>query len=430
MTTVWDARPQHEAADDLRDLRRAYSLPGFVPSITVLKCPAGIGSGHRAAGGMPHIQQKRRSQRRISAGGRDVSVIMPTTSWTGPFEPCARRIIDLIEAARFTVEFIVVHDGPMPKPPAWLRRWPVTVLQTRARGGPAAARNKGADQARGRILFFVDADVEVAPDALDRVHATLSADDGPVAVFGAYDDDPAAAGVVSRFRNLLHHHVHVSHPGDAGTFWAGCGAVRAVQFEDVGGFDETYSSPSVEDIELGIRIAGHGGRILLDPLLQGKHHKAWTLRSMVTTDICSRAIPWSRLIAESGRLPSKLNMDWKSRISGIMAVAAVAAALSAACFGGAAYVAIACVTVVVALNGDFYLLCGRRGGPAFAAAAVVLHLLFFLYSSITFGAVLLHTSVFGNRRGSCTSSSDPTVVESFDPEEESLPVDAAVSSTS
>jgi transposase len=31
---------------------------------------------------------------------------------------------------------------------------------------------------------------------------------------------------VSRFRNLLHHHTHTTHPGPACTFWAGCGAVR------------------------------------------------------------------------------------------------------------------------------------------------------------------------------------------------------------
>ena len=37
---------------------------------------------------------------------------------------------------------------------------------------------------------------------------------------------PPRRGAVSRFRNLLHHHVHASSPGPAETFWAGLGAVR------------------------------------------------------------------------------------------------------------------------------------------------------------------------------------------------------------
>ena len=95
------------------------------------------------------------------------------------------------------------------------------------------------------------------------------------AVFGSYDDAPAEPGVVSQFRNLLHHHVHQQGAGEATTFWAGLGAVRADAFRAAGGFDaERYPLPSVEDIDLGTRLSRNGGRILLDPLIQGTHLKA------------------------------------------------------------------------------------------------------------------------------------------------------------
>jgi len=75
--------------------------------------------------------------------------------------------------------------------------------------GPAYARNRGAEAARGKILFFVDADVHgrsrcIAPDrdALPGANQTLAA------AFGSYDALPEAQGVVSRYRNLLHHFVH------------------------------------------------------------------------------------------------------------------------------------------------------------------------------------------------------------------------------
>ncbi|MGH7896935.1 MAG: acetone carboxylase subunit gamma, partial [Candidatus Binatia bacterium] len=41
----------------------------------------------------------------------------------------------------------------------------------------------------------------------------------------------------SRFRNLLHRHVHQEGAGPATTFWAGLGAIRREAFERVGGFD-------------------------------------------------------------------------------------------------------------------------------------------------------------------------------------------------
>jgi len=331
----------------------------------------------------------------------EISVIMPTTSWAGVFEPCARRVLDMLDAAPCAAEFVVVYDGVMPEPPGWLCRPSVRILTTRDVRGPAAARNLGADQARGSVLFFVDADVELATDALGRVHGTLACDDAPIAMFGAYDDAPTDRRTVSRFRNLLHHHTHVTHAGDAGTFWAGCGAVRAAQFHDVGGFDETYARPSIEDVELGTRIAASGGRIVLDPLLQGKHHKAWSLWSMVATDVSCRAIPWTRLILAHRHLPATLNTDWPSRASGVLAIAAVAAALAAvhpAWSTSGLLTALACVAGVVALNAGFYRLCMRRYGAAFAAAAVGLHLLFFCYSSLAFGGVALASCIPGGAR--------------------------------
>ena len=100
------------------------------------------------------------------------------------------------------------------------------VLREPAGIGPAAARNLGAAEAGADVIVFVDSDVEVHPDALERIAARFAVDPGLEALFGAYDDDPAHAGLTSRYRNLLHHHVHASAAGEAETFWAGLGGVR------------------------------------------------------------------------------------------------------------------------------------------------------------------------------------------------------------
>ncbi|HEV2060815.1 MAG TPA: glycosyltransferase, partial [Solirubrobacteraceae bacterium] len=177
----------------------------------------------------------------------------------------------------------------------------VAVVTAASASGPAAARNAGVARTSGEIVVFVDADVEVHPDALRRVREAFERDATLAAVFGAYDDRPAAPAVASRFRNLLHHYVHTSAGGAATTFWAGLGAIRREAFDAVGGFDaQRYARPCIEDIELGMRLHAAGRRIELDPAVRGTHLKRWTLASMVRTDLASRGAPWVALRLERG----------------------------------------------------------------------------------------------------------------------------------
>lgn len=236
----------------------------------------------------------------------------------------------------------------------------------------SAARNAGARRATGDVVVFVDADVEVRPDALARIRAAFAACPELTAVFGSYDDaPPAAAGTVSAFRNLLHHHVHQGAGGPAETFWSGLGAVRRDAFDAVGGFDaERFAHPSVEDIDLGMRLAAAGELIQLDPAIQGTHLKVWTLRSMVWTDFARRGVPWVALQLRAGRVSSALNLGWRHRVSALV-TAAGAMGLLARCPGAAA----AALLVLVGLNREFYALLARTRGWRVAALGVGLHAL-------------------------------------------------------
>lgn len=326
---------------------------------------------------------------RASAGVIALTVVMPTVRFAEDFEAAARRVLACLERLGPAAEFVIAVDGPAIVTPAWLDRPDVRIMSTGIRSGPAAARNAAVEVARGGILFFVDADVEIAPDALERALAAFAAQPDLIGVFGAYDDEPAAPELVSQFRNLLHHHTHVSHPGRAETFWAGCGAIRTANFLDVGGFDAGFSCPSVEDIDLGMRVTAAGGRIAIDPDLRCKHLKRWTLASMIHTDVFARAAPWTRMLVARHALPTTLNIDWKNRACGVLATALVAALVATPFLPRAAAVAAVCGLAIMLCHRDFYRLCLRKRGPLFAAGAFGLHVLFFVYSSITFGIVVL-----------------------------------------
>jgi GT2 family glycosyltransferase len=248
--------------------------------------------------------------------------------------------------------------------------------------GPAAARNAGAGEAAADVIVFVDADVEVHPDALERARDAFAADPGLIAVFGSYDDDPADPALVSRFRNLLHHHVHTSSPGPAETFWAGLGAIRREAFLAAGGFDaERFPEPAIEDIELGMRLVAGGAPIVLDPRIRGTHLKRWSVTGMVRTDLLRRGIPWVRLQLETGRASGALNLGWRHRLSAL-------AALAAAWSGGRRrpVAAAAALGALVALNAPFYDLLRRRGGLPLAAIGLPLHVLHHLVSVVAVGA--------------------------------------------
>ncbi len=234
--------------------------------------------------------------------------------------------------------------------------------------GPAAARNAGAERARGDVLVFVDADVIVHADALGRIRSAFEADPGLAGVFGAYDEAPEAPGAVSAFRNLLHHHVHVQAAGEAETFWAGLGALRRDAFDAVSGFDERYGEASIEDVELGLRLTAAGFRIVLDPAIRGTHLKRWSVASMARTDFARRGVPWVELMLERRTLPSSLNLGWRHRLSAAASLGGAAALLRGRPRG-----ALAAAAVLVTLNGRLYVLVARRRGPAAGLAAIGLH---------------------------------------------------------
>jgi GT2 family glycosyltransferase len=250
--------------------------------------------------------------------------------------------------------------------------------------GPAAARNAGAAQATGTVLVFVDSDVLVHADAFRRIRESFASDRGRVAVFGSYDDAPSEDGAVSVFRNLLHHWIHQSSAGRATTFWAGLGAVRRDAFLAVGGFDSRrFPVPSVEDIEIGLRLA-RTGQIELDPRIQGKHLKRWSLGGMVVTDLVHRGAPWVALMLARGRSSIRLNVSGRH----LTGTAACLAALALAALGRPVP-ALAMAVVFVAVNARLYSLLLRHGGVLTAAAGFCLHVLHSVVALVAVPAGLL-----------------------------------------
>jgi hypothetical protein len=320
---------------------------------------------------------------RALPGKTALGVVVPAHQAEATLPVC----LDALMAAGFRPdEIVVVDDGSRDGTARAAEAAGVRLLRNPVPLGASGARNRGAAEMAVDVLLFVDADVVVHPGARARIEAAF-ADPEVAAVFGSYDDRPPQGGLVAKYRNLLHHYVHQRSRREATTFWTGLGAVRREAFLALGGFHKAWEH--IEDSEFGVRLREAGGRIRLDPDLLGTHLKAWTLGSMVRTDLLGRAIPWARLILFAGGPRDDLNMSAAHRVSAAaVAVFGLALVLAVASPGWFAVAAAAAATFVWA-NAAFLRFLAPRLGMAATVAALPVHALHYLVGGLGFAWVLL-----------------------------------------
>lgn len=316
-----------------------------------------------------------------------ISVIIAVRNGEATLAAC----LDAVVSTDYpTYEIVVVDDGSTDASPALARHYGARLLTVDGGPrGPAHARNLAAKTARGDILFFIDADVLIPRDTLREVAASFQREPDIAAVFGSYDDSPAAPSLVSQYKNLAHHYVHQHANPDAATFWSGCGAIRRDVFLRLDGFDaQGFPRPSIEDIELGYRLRAAGYAIRLNKQLTVKHLKRWTLAGVIRSDVLDRGIPWTLLILRNHYAPNDLNLRWTQRVSAVLAWAAPGALLAALLPGTVDAVwllaAALCLAGLGWLNRDFYAFLRQKRGPLFTLTALLLHWLYFIYSTLAF----------------------------------------------
>ncbi|MBA3560511.1 MAG: glycosyltransferase family 2 protein [Gemmatimonadaceae bacterium] len=332
-----------------------------------------------------------------------LSVIMPAHQGAAML-PRSLSSLMASDLPRESWELIVVDDASTDETALIAAGYADTVVRLPGRPhGPAYARNRGFEVSRGEIVVFVDADVSLHVDTLRRFAEVFCQEPDVSAVFGSYDDEPAEKGLITEYRNLLHHYVHHRNVGDAETFWAGCGAVRSAVFRKAGMYDEWhYSRPQIEDIELGHRIRAIGHRIALRPEIQGKHLKRWTLRQVIRTDLNDRGVPWTRfLIMQGEAITSRtLNLRTIERINTALVALMIFFILGAAFRLDLRWLipAAFCLLPVIVSNRQLYGFFLRNRGALFMLGVIPLNLLYYALNNVSFAfGWLLHGTVGGPR---------------------------------
>jgi glycosyltransferase involved in cell wall biosynthesis len=226
----------------------------------------------------------------------------PRASLIVPVRDGAETIEACLVAARAAMgqmdELIVVDDGSSDGSAALAAGSGARVIFGAALGA-AAARNAGAAAARGRWLVFLDADVLLEPGSLEALLAPLETGRAQASI-GAYAPCPPELGLASRVKDRSIRHRHHQAGAEIAWFWTGLGAVDRDVFEALGGFDAAaFTGATVEDMELGYRLARAGHRIRQVERARGRHLHRHSIRSLLRNDF-TKSRAWTRSLLSHG----------------------------------------------------------------------------------------------------------------------------------
>ncbi len=303
-----------------------------------------------------------------------VSVIIPVYNAIGSLGQC----LDALQRSHLTdYELIVVDDHSTDGSDQIARERCGRFVRLDRNRGAATARNRGVQLAQAELLFFLDADVLIEPDTLDRIMHVFTQQPDVAATFCSYQDDTPAQNFASQYKNLLHHYTHQVSGREAATFCGGYGAIRREVFTQAGGFDERYRA--MEDVELGYRLHQAGHRILLSSAIQLTHTKRYTLASLVRADVFQRAIPWTKIMLQRRIFHRDLNL----RTNNITSMVTVGLMFLAPLLHDSVVAAEAgLLLVLVLLNAQFLTFLWRSRGAWFALRAVPMIWLQYCYSAV------------------------------------------------
>ncbi|MCC6758278.1 MAG: glycosyltransferase [Candidatus Omnitrophica bacterium] len=175
------------------------------------------------------------------------------------------------------VEIIVVDDGSTDNTKAEIAKYPTVKYYFQQNAGPAAARNLGALEGRGDILFFTDADCLPHGDWLELIMPHFEKPNVAV-VAGSYGiANPENRLSRCIYREIIYRHMQLmpEFPSYFGSFNF---AVRREVFQAVGGFNAAYRNASGEDNDLSYKVSSRGYRIYFAKDALVDHHHPELLR--------------------------------------------------------------------------------------------------------------------------------------------------------
>jgi len=226
-----------------------------------------------------------------------ISIVIPNYNGESTIGKC----LEAAFSSRYdNFEVVVVDDCSADKSVEIIKRFPCKLVELKERSGASKARNAGARNSRGKLLFFIDSDCIVQEDALS-IAAASYAENGPeVVVGGTYTPMPYDDRFFSIFQSVFVNYSETKNLENPDYIATHAMAIDAEAFRKSGGFPEAFM-PIIEDVEYSHRIRRDGYRLIMNPRLLVQHifnysfsrsmknafkkSKYWTIYSLSNKDL-------------------------------------------------------------------------------------------------------------------------------------------------
>jgi GT2 family glycosyltransferase/glycosyltransferase involved in cell wall biosynthesis len=238
-----------------------------------------------------------RSIRDGSETALDVSIIIPVFNQLPYTLNCIKSILDLPTTNRY--EIVVVDDCSNDETRYVLSELKaIRYLRRQVNGGFIQCCNLGASQAQGRYLLFLNNDTVVLPGWLDELVATffnfedvglvgakLLYPDGTLQEAGCIVWRDGSAWNFGRCDTPLKPEYNYAREVD---YCSGaCVMIPRELYQELGGFDVTYSPAYYEDTDLALKVRQLGKKVIYQPLSMLIHFEGASCGTDVTAGVKS-----------------------------------------------------------------------------------------------------------------------------------------------
>ena len=181
----------------------------------------------------------------------EISVIVPTYNDREDLEKCLSAIS---KSSYKPYEVIVVDDASIKQMKDIVDKYNFKYKRLRNNSGQATARNVGAKLARGNILFFIDSNVVIRKNTIEKVAKAYKRNPNFNIYQGIASKIPVNKGFGPKLF-ALKWYFELSKIRKASFVYSHVFSIKKDVFNEVGGFNERFKPPGGgEEFDLGHRL--------------------------------------------------------------------------------------------------------------------------------------------------------------------------------
>ncbi|MCL6471421.1 MAG: glycosyltransferase [Firmicutes bacterium] len=298
---------------------------------------------------------------------KSISVIIPNHNKGTALEKC----LEAVFASKYeNYEVIVVDDCSTDNSLEIAARFPCKVIGLSEHSGAARARNIGAGNSNGEILFFIDSDCLLQENTLSAVNQSMAQHSGLLTVIGGtYTRLPFDRTFFSTFQSIFVNYFETKN-NEPDYIATHAMAIYASLFKVIGGFEEHFL-PILEDVEFSHRLRRSGCRLVMDADILVQHVFNFSLLKSLRNAL-KKSMYWIMysirnrdLLADSGTASIEL------KINGALYIICLIAASLSLLFWNPVFLVLAATSLITNLLINRGLLAAfyKTGGLLFALMA-------------------------------------------------------------